>query len=61
MAPKLDWYLHRRNSTFCSRSEARQQAESIEILEQVDARQQYFNADQAEMYAQALALQGSDS
>lgn len=47
MSDSIDWYLHRKNCSACSKSEAWLNERGVSVVEQIDARKQRFNEDEA--------------
>ena len=47
MSGQLDWYLHRKNCASCAKSQAWIEAQGLAPAEQVDARKERYDVDQA--------------
>lgn len=47
MSDTVDWYLHRKNCATCAKSETWLAENDIAVVEQVDARKQRFNEQEA--------------
>lgn len=43
----MDWYLHRKSCTACSKSQAWLNEHGLGVVEQIDARKTRFNEDEA--------------